>query len=92
MRVWFMKDKVGEEFEARVVGVTPHGIRIRLEEYYVDGSIRVSHMADDYYSYDERSLVLRGRHSGKTFKIGQKLTVRVDAIDLEEREITFGLV
>jgi ribonuclease R len=92
MRVWFMKDKVGEEFSARVVGVTPHGIRIRLDDYYVDGTVRVSHMTDDYYRYDERTLTLKGRNTRKAFRVGQKMEVRVEAIDLEEREITFGLV
>jgi ribonuclease R len=92
MRAWFMKDKVGEEFEARVIGVTPHGIRLRLNDYYVDGTVKVSDMIDDYYRYDERTLTLKGRHTGKTFKIGQMLTVRLDRVDLEERELMFGLV
>ncbi len=92
MRVWFMKDKVGEEFEARVVGVTPYGIRIRLNDYYIDGTVRVSYMTDDYYLYDERTLTLNGKHTGKTFRIGQKLTVRLDRVDLEARELMFGLV
>jgi ribonuclease R len=92
MRVWFMRDKVGEEFAARVVGVTPHGIRIRLDEYYVDGMIKVSDMVDDYYRYDERAIMLKGRHTRKAFKIGQKLRVRLDSVDLDERELRFGLV
>ena len=87
-----MKDKVGDEFEARVVGVTPYGIRIRLNDYYIDGTVRVSYMTDDYYRYDERTLTLKGRHTKKAFKIGQKLGVRLDRVDLEEREMMFGLV
>jgi ribonuclease R len=103
MRAWFMKDKVGDEFEARVVGITPYGIRIRLNDYYIDGTVRVSYMTDDYYRYDERTLTLKGRHTERTltlkgrhtkkaFKIGQKLGVRLDRVDLEEREMMFGLV
>jgi ribonuclease R len=92
MRAWFMKDKVGDEFEARVVGVTPYGIRIRLNDYYIDGTVRVSNMTDDYYRYDESTLTLKGRHTKKAFKIGQKLGVRLDSVDLEEREMMFGLL
>lgn len=92
MRAWFMKDKVGEEFAAKVVGVTPYGVRVRLDEFYVDGMVRVSYMSDDFYRFDERTMILRGRHTGKTYKIGQKLTVRLDRVDLEEREMFFGLV
>ncbi|MEJ2314484.1 MAG: RNB domain-containing ribonuclease, partial [Nitrospirota bacterium] len=91
LRVWFMKDKVGEEFVARVIGVTPYGIKVRLDEYYVDGTIHVSYMTDDYYRFDEHTLTLRGRHTGKGFKIGQKLDVRLDRVNLEDREIVFGL-
>jgi ribonuclease R len=91
LRIWFMKDKVGEEFVARIIGVTPYGIKVRLDEYYVDGTIHVSYMTDDYYRFDEHTLTLRGRHTGKSFKIGQKLTVRLDRVNLEEREIVFGL-
>lgn len=92
MRAWFMKDKVGEQFAAKVVGVTPYGVRVRLDEFYVDGMVRVSYMSDDFYRFDERTMILRGRHTGKTYRIGQKLTVRLDRVDLEEREMFFGLV
>ena len=91
MRVWFMKDKVGDEFEARIVGVTPYGIKVRLDDFYVDGMIRISYMTDDYYRFDERNLALKGRNTGRTFRLGQKLSVRLDRVDLEERELVFGL-
>jgi len=90
MRVWFMKDKVGEEFEGKIVGVTPYGIRVRLKEFYVEGFLHVSHMTDDYYEFNDRNLTMRGRHSNKVFKIGQELTLRVDKVDMEEREVVFG--
>jgi ribonuclease R len=90
MRMWFMKDKVGEEFDGRVVGVTPYGVRIRLRDFFVEGLLHVSYMADDFYQYDERTLTLRGRHTGRAFRIGQELRVRVDRVDMDEREIVFG--
>ena len=92
MRVWFMKERVGEEFAGRITGVTPDGIRVRLDEYYIDGFIRVSQMDDDFYRYDERSITLKGRHSGRTFRLGLALAVRVDRVDVEEREVVFGII
>jgi ribonuclease R len=91
MRAWFMKDKVGEFFEGKIVGISPYGIRIRLHEYYVEGLLHVSYMSDDFYQYNDRTMRLYGRHTGRSFRIGQEITVRVDKVDLEEREIVFGL-
>lgn len=91
MKAWFMKDKVGEEFDSRVVSITPYGLKVRLKEFYVDGFIHVSYMTDDFYHYNEKNLSLSGRNTGKIFKIGKELRVRVDKVDMEEREILFGL-
>lgn len=91
MRVWFMKDKVGEEFEGKVVSAAPYGIKIRLKDYYVEGFLHVSYMTDDFYQYDEKSLSLYGIHRKKRFTIGKELKVRIDRVDIEEREIALGL-
>ncbi len=91
MKVWFMKDKVGEEFGGMLVGVNPYGLRVRLKDYYVEGFIHVSYMTDDFYHYNERSVSLSGRNTGRIFRIGDELTVRVDKVDMEEREILFGI-
>jgi ribonuclease R len=91
MRAWFMRDKVGDEFPAMITGITPKGIRVRLDEFYVEGFIALSDMTDDYYIYDEDSLALRGRHTHRTMKFGQPLTVRVDRVDIEERRVIFGI-
>lgn len=91
MRAWFMKDRVGDEFSGRIVSVNAYGLRIRLNDFYVEGFLHVSHMSDDYYIYDESSLSLVGKRRKKTYSIGDSIIVRVDRVDLEEREIVFGL-
>ena len=90
MRVWFMKDKVGEEFEGRVVSVSPYGLKIRLKDYYVEGFLHVSYMTDDYYQYNEKDLSLIGSNRKKQYTIGKELRVRIDKVDMDEREIVFG--
>lgn len=92
MRVWFMKDRVGEEFEGRVTHVTPYGLRVRLKKYYVEGFLHVSFMTDDFYQYHEKTMKLVGRNTRRSFKIGQELKVRIDKVSMEEREIIFGVV
>ncbi|MBI5641074.1 MAG: ribonuclease R [Nitrospirae bacterium] len=91
MRVWFMKDRVGDEFEGKIIGVTPFGLRIRLKDFYVDGFLHLSYLTDDFYQYNEKNLTLYGRNSRRTFRIGQEVRLRVDRVDMEEREIVFGL-
>jgi ribonuclease R len=92
MRAWFMQDKVGEEYDAKVVSVSPYGFKVRLKDFYVEGFIHVSYMTDDFYRYDERSLSLAGRNTGRRFGIGNAVRVRVDRVDMEEREILLGLI
>jgi ribonuclease R len=91
MRVWFMKDKTGEELEGTVVSVTPHGLKILLKDYYVEGFLHISYMTDDFYRYNEKNMSLYGTHGKKRFSLGRELTVRIDRVDLEEREIILGI-
>ncbi|MDP1759569.1 MAG: VacB/RNase II family 3'-5' exoribonuclease, partial [Thermodesulfovibrionales bacterium] len=91
MRVWFMKDKVGDEFEGRVVNVTPYGLKIRLKDFYVEGFLHVSYMTDDFYEFNERTMILYGKNKKRSFTIGKELKVKVDKVDMEERSIIFGV-
>jgi ribonuclease R len=91
MRVWFMKDKVGEEFEGKVASVTPYGLKIRLKDYYVEGFLHVSYMTDDYYQYDEKTLSLSGLNKKRRYTIGDLIRVRIDRVDMEAREIVMGI-
>lgn len=92
MRVWFMLDKVGQEFSGVITGVTPKGIRVRLDDYFVEGFISLSDLTDDYYIFDEDSLALRGRNTKRSYKFGHPMRVSVDRVDLEERRVIFGIV
>ena len=91
MRVWFMKDKVGDEFEGKVVNVTPYGLKVRLNDFYVEGFLHVSYMTDDFYEFNERTMTLFGKNRKRSFTIGKELNVRVDRVDMEERSVIFGV-
>jgi ribonuclease R len=92
MRVWFMKDKVGDEYGGVVTNITSQGLKIQLKDFFVEGFLHVSSMADDYYRLDEKNYRLIGRRRKKSFSIGQRVNVRVERVDIEEREISLGLV
>lgn len=91
MKAWFMRERVGEEYAGVIVGVTPYGLKVRLKDFYVEGFIHVSYMTDDFYRYNERSVSLFGRNTGRTFRLGDELKVRLDKVDMEEREILLSI-
>jgi ribonuclease R len=92
MRVWFMKDKVGDEYEGFISDITPYGLKVQLLDIFVHGFLRVSYMSDDYYQFDERHYRLVGRHKRKTYSLGKRIRVRIERVDILEREIVLGLV
>jgi ribonuclease R len=91
MRVWFMKTRVGEEFDAKVVSITPYGLKVRLKEFFVEGFVPVSYLTDDFYQRDERTMRLVGRNTKRSFRIGEELRVKVDKVDMEERELIMDI-
>jgi ribonuclease R len=91
-RVRFMRDKIGEEFEGIVSGVTAFGFFVELKGIFVEGLVRVTSLHDDYYQYHEKKYCLVGERTHKTFRIGDEVRVRVDRVDVERRHIDFGVV
>jgi ribonuclease R len=91
-KVRFMADKVGDEFEGYITGVTAFGLFIELIEHFVEGLVHISTMADDYYRFVERAHILRGENRGKEYRLGDRVTVQVIKVDMERRQIDLGLV
>jgi ribonuclease R len=91
-KVRFMADKVGDEFEGYITGVTAFGLFIELVEHFVEGLVHISTMADDYYRFVERAHILRGENTGKEYRLGDKVTVQVIKVDMERRQVDLGLV
>jgi ribonuclease R len=91
-QVRFMKDKIGEDFEGVISGVTAFGFFVELKDIFVEGLVRLTDLHDDYYHYHEKRYCLVGERTHKTFRIGDEVRVRVDRVDVERRHIDFGLV
>ncbi|WP_438435003.1 ribonuclease R [Gorillibacterium sp. sgz500922] len=87
----FMLDKVGEEFEGLISSVTNFGIFVELPNT-VEGLIRMTDLSDDYYVYHEAQHMLVGERTGRTFRLGDEIKVRVAKVNLDERNIDFELV
>ncbi len=90
-KVRFMTDKVGDEFEGYITGVTAFGLFIELIEHFVEGLVHVSTMADDYYRFVERAHVLQGENTGRVYRLGDRVKVQVVKVDMERRQVDLGL-
>ncbi len=90
-KVRFMADKVGDEFEGYITGVSAYGLYLELVEHFVEGMVHVSTMADDYYRFVERAHVLRGETNGRVYRLGDRVKVQVIRVDMERRQIDLGL-
>lgn len=90
-KVQYMEQFIGEEFEGVVSGVMEWGIFVELPNT-VEGLIRVTELKDDYYHFIEEAYEMVGERTGKVYKLGQVLRVRVEAVDKNNRTIDFSLV
>jgi ribonuclease R len=91
-KVKFMADKVGDEFEGYITGVAAFGLFVELVEHFVEGLVHVSTMADDYYRFVDNAHLLRGEHTEKVYRLGDKANVQVVRVNMELRQIDLGLV
>ena len=90
-KVRFMADKVGDEFDGFVTGVTTFGLFVELIEHFVEGLVHISSMADDYYRFLESGHALRGENTQKVYRLGDRVRVQVIRVDLERRQVDLGL-
>ncbi|GLU27136.1 ribonuclease R [Brucella sp. NBRC 12950] len=73
----FLAAHLGDEYEGRVTGVTKAGLFVSLATYGADGLVPISTLGDEYYLYDEASHALAGERSGKGFRLGDNVTVKL---------------
>ncbi|KTD52954.1 ribonuclease R [Legionella quateirensis] len=85
----YMQDKLGQVFKGRISAVTSFGIFVELDEIYVEGLVHVTSLKNDYYTFDSVKHRLIGARSGQVYRLGDKMTVLVARVDLDERKIDF---
>ncbi|MBT0587755.1 ribonuclease R [Alteromonas oceanisediminis] len=83
----FMLDHVGDTFEGVVASVTNFGLFIRITEYHIDGLVHITSLENDYYHYDDVKQCLIGESSGRVYRLGDPVKVKVAAVNLDERKI-----
>ena len=89
----FMKDRIGEEFDGVVSGMTEWGVYVELDDTHVEGMAFLRDIDDDdYYRFDEARYEVVGRSSGIRLTLGSRVRVRVKSVDLNRRTLDFKLL
>lgn len=88
----YMQDKINEEFDGIITGVTNFGVFVELKEVYVEGLVHVTSLGEDYFHFDHVNHRLYGERTRKIYRLADKLRVKVMRVDLDERKIDFELV
>jgi ribonuclease R len=87
--VEFMSDKIGEEFDAHISGITSYGIYAEIDENHCEGMISLHELDDDYYEFDERNYLLVGRRHHHKYQLGDPIRIRVARANIERRQLDF---
>jgi ribonuclease R len=90
-RAYFMRDRVGDVFEGTISAVTSFGIFVSVDEPYIEGLVRMMELGDDVFSFEESALRLVGRRSGRTFSLGDTVSVEILSVSVARRRIDFRL-
>jgi len=88
----YMQDKIGEEFDGIITGVTNFGVFVELNEVYVEGLVHITSLGEDYFHYDNVNHRLYGERTRKIFRLADKLRVKVARVNLDDRKIDFELI
>ena len=89
--VEFMGDKLGQEFDAHISGITSYGIYAEIDENHCEGMVPMRDLNDDYYDFDERNFCLKGRRHHHKYQLGDPVRIKVARADLEKRQLDFVL-
>ena len=87
MQAKYLQDKIGEEFEGLVSGVTEWGIFVEIKENKCEGLIRMKDLPDDFYDFDEDNMRVVGATTGNSYTLGDAVIVKVLDVSLEKRQI-----
>jgi ribonuclease R len=87
-QVEFMQDHIGKIYPGVISGVTDFGVFVELENK-IEGMIPIRELDDDFYIFDEKNYMLAGRHSHKTYQLGDEITVKIWRTNLEKKQLDF---
>ncbi len=91
-QVEFLQDKIGEEFDGVISGVSEWGIYVEILSGMCEGMIKMRDMEDDFYTFDPDNYAAVGKKYGDTYRMGDSVRIRILRADLLKKQLDFGLI
>ncbi len=91
-QVQFLQDKIGEEFEGVISGVSEWGIYVEIMNGLCEGMVKMRDIDYDYYTFDPENYAAVGRSSGNVFRMGDRVNIRIMRADLLKKQLDFSLI
>lgn len=89
--VEFMSERLGEEYDAHVSGISSYGIYAEIDENHCEGLVPMRDLNDDYYDFDERNFCLVGRRYGNKYQLGDPIRIKVAQANIERKQLDFTI-
>jgi ribonuclease R len=91
-KIKFMRDRVGDEFDALVISTQKYGFFVELTDMFVEGLVPINTLIDDRYTYRENTRQIMGERGKHAYSIGDRVRVLLDRIDTQQRKLQFSVV
>jgi len=91
LKCYFMQDKIGQVFEGTISSVTGFGLFVDLDNIYIEALVHVTELGNDYFTYDKSKHAMVGDRSHKTFRLGDRIRVKVMRVDMDSSRIDLSL-
>jgi ribonuclease R len=91
LKCYYMRDRIGETFAGTIAAVVPFGIFVALDEVYVEGLVHVSELGEEYFAFDSVKHLMLGERTGRRYRLGDRVQVKLVRADLETGRIDFVL-
>jgi len=91
-QVEFLQDKIGEEFEGVISGVSEWGLYVQIIDNMCEGMVRLTDIEGDYYTFDAPNYCARGKRTGQEYRMGDEVRIKVRRADLVKKQLDFELI
>lgn len=91
-QVEYMMNKVGETFEGVITGVADWGIYVQEQDSLAEGMVKLSSIKSDYFEHEAKKYRVKGQKSGRVYRLGDEVTVKLVRADKDERQLDFELI
>lgn len=91
-QVEYMSDRLGQEYDGVISGVTEWGLYVELDENKCEGLVPIRDLADDFYDLDEKNYTLVGRKRNNRYRLGDRIRVKVARANLDRKQLDFAIV